>query len=80
MTTTTETKAKALVTVEHSDWDYSHFYDLAAVNEDSALVIAREAMENDLRPSEVLSVTVDAGDDSERIEFKFDREALRGEA
>jgi hypothetical protein len=77
MNATTETKA--LVTVEHSDWDYSHFYDLTAVNEESALAIAKEAMENDLRPREVVSVTVDVWDGTERIEFQFDRDELRAE-
>jgi hypothetical protein len=73
------TKDKALVTVEHSDWDYSNFYDLAAVNEESALAVAKGAMENDLRPAEVRSVTVDVWDGSERIaKFEFDREELRG--
>jgi hypothetical protein len=69
------TEQKALVTVEHSDWDYSGFYDLVSVGEESALAVAKEAMENDLRPYEVRSVTVKVwGSD---IRFEFDGDDLR---
>jgi hypothetical protein len=73
----TMTKTKAQVTIEHPDWDYSLFYDLTAVNEESALVIAKEATENDLRPNEVQSVTVEVFENREQIAtFKFDRHDL----
>jgi hypothetical protein len=73
----TMTKEKALVTIEHQDWDYSHFYDLAAVNEESAFAVAKEAMENDLGPREVRSVTVKVwGSD---VKFEFDRLDLRSD-
>jgi hypothetical protein len=68
---------KALVTVEFDDWDYTHSYDLAAVDEESAFAVAKEAMENDLRPREVRSVTVKVwGSD---VKFEFDRLELRSD-
>jgi hypothetical protein len=76
----TTTKEKATVTVEHSDWDYSHFYDLAAVNEESALAVAKGAVENDLRPREIWSVTIEVWESRQQVaKFHFDREELRGE-
>jgi hypothetical protein len=73
----TITKEKALVTVEHSDWDYSNFYDLPESSEGAALEIARQAAENDVRPREVRSVTVEVRKDEGIAKFEFDREDLR---
>jgi hypothetical protein len=74
----TMTKEKALVTIEHEDWDYSHFYDLAETSEEAAFEVAKEAQENDLHPREVQSVTVEVRKDGKGIaKFEFDREDLR---
>jgi hypothetical protein len=65
---------KAIVTVEHEDWDYSNLYDLSELSEEAALEIARQAAKNDVRPSEVQSVTVEVR--KQVVEFKFDRQEL----
>jgi hypothetical protein len=74
----TLTKEKALVTVCNGEWDYSAFYDLAEINEESALAVAQEAAQTSQHG--IHCVYVEVWEGAEKVAtFGFDREELKAE-
>jgi hypothetical protein len=73
----TITEEKAMVTVCKGDWDYfAGFYELSDVSEESALAVAQEAAQYEMRELHCVWVEV-PGDASPT--FRFYREDLETE-